>query len=139
MPLLRSKPVPRDRCGDEMIENSAPHHWVEAHDQPSIGSEEIQKGAFGSLLTETQQQNPPEITATTPRNTHVINFHRNRSAHTLPRQLTHDNTARGPLEARASATQGRLAAVCRTNSRRRKAKGPAHNVCHKRHLKSLTG
>ena len=42
-------------------------------------------------------------------------------------------------EARASATQGRPAAACLMSSRRRNAKGLAPDLCHQKHLKSLTG
>jgi len=50
VPLLGSKPVLRDRRGDEMTGISAPLHWVEAQDRPCKGQEEIQKSATETLL-----------------------------------------------------------------------------------------
>jgi len=52
VPLIGSKQVLRDRRGDEMTVICALHPWVEAQDRPCKGSEEIQKSATVSLLTE---------------------------------------------------------------------------------------
>ena len=53
---------------------SDPLSWVEAHDQPCKGSEEIQKGATESELPEFRPQNQPENKTAAPRNTPVIYF-----------------------------------------------------------------
>ena len=116
---------------------SAPILWVEAQDQPCKSSEEIRKSASESLLTEFQQKKTPESLPSKPRNTSVIYFHRNRSAYTFPRLHTEENitsiTAFGRKnQSKATKESPGPAVTCRTNSRRRKAKAPAPNLCPKK-------
>jgi len=134
-----------------MVVNSAPLPWFEAHDQPCKGSTENRKSATASQLPDCFPQKSQDRNTLTPRNTHVILFHRNRPEHNLPIFHTQKNTVsiiaygkKTPVksnqrEARANATQGWLVATYRTSSRRRKAEGQAPNLCRRRHLKSLTG
>jgi hypothetical protein len=124
---------------------------VEAQDPPCKGAEENQKRATKSLLSDFQPQKPQESITTATRNTPVIYFQQNRPTHISQSQKTHQNTTHttaygnksharsNQREARASATPGRPAATCLTNSRRRKATWLAPDFCHKKHLKSLTG
>ena len=134
-----------------MIVISAPLPWVEAHDQPCKGAEENRKNATTSLLSGFRPQKPQDSNTTSRQNTPVICFHKNGTTRSSRNQNTLQNTTHGTAsgikppaksnqrEARASATQGRPATACLTNSRRRKAKGLAPDLCHKKHLKSLTG
>jgi hypothetical protein len=134
-----------------MIENSAPLPWVEAQDQPRKSAEENRKRAKTSLLSDFQPQKTQDSNTMTTRNTSVIYFRKNRPAQNSQRPHTRENGTSSPAfdkktpvksnqrETRASARQGGLAAACRTNSRRRKAKGLAPNLCNKEHMKSLTG
>ncbi len=61
MPLLGSKPVPRGRRGDEMIEISAPLTWVEASDPPRKGAEENLNRSAMPLLSDFRPKKPQDI------------------------------------------------------------------------------
>ena len=78
----------------------------------------------------------------------MIYFHESITTYSSQHQNTQKNTAasrkKSPArsnhrETRASATQVRPVTTCRTNSRRRKANGQAPDICHNKHLKTLTG
>ncbi len=65
VPLLDSTPAQMDRSGDEQVDKSAPHHWVEAHTRFLEGCGEICKGAFTAPRSftppEKAQDNTPDI------------------------------------------------------------------------------
>ena len=127
-----------------MIGISALLPWVEAQDPPCKGAEENRKRATTSPLSDFRPQKPQESNTTARRYTPVIYFHKNRLIHNSQNKKTHRKTthttafgnkshARGnQREARASATHDRPAAVCLTNSRRRKVTGLAPDFCHKK-------
>ena len=117
----------------------------------SLVHAQSQKSATTALHPDFHPCKPQDSNTTSRQNTPVIYYYKNRSAynshHRHAQKNTEHTTASGKKpparsnqrEARASATQGRPVAACRTNSRRRKANGLAPDICHNKHLKSLTG
>ena len=66
MPVLRDRPV------DGKAVSSAPHHWVEAQDQPPRGGAKNAKGAKLALQPFSHPQIPRDNITITTRNTTVI-------------------------------------------------------------------
>jgi hypothetical protein len=99
--LLGSKPVPRDRCCDEMIDKRATLPWGEAQDQPRRGAKENENGAHAAELSSSHPHKAPEIITTVPRKLIVICPHlgekkdtRNNPYHT---KYTTKHTASGRI------------------------------------------
>jgi hypothetical protein len=96
VPVIGSKPILRDRRGDEMTVISASIPWVEAQDQSCKGSAEKRKSATASRLLDFRSRKSQDNNTMTIRNTPVIYFRKNRPAHKFPRSHTRESTASNP-------------------------------------------